>query len=293
MASQENLKQLKDNGYDYIVTGKRPSRIAYEKDFQELPFSIVNGRKGKSPVQIAVKDEAEERIVLCYSEKRSEKEKSILSKAEKKYLQDMENLSKRLDAGRLKSLDTAERALGRIQERHPRVNRYYRAKITKNEGCSHLALERLDKEYNNALQLCGGYYLRCSKRDFSAEEIWKIYMMLTRVETGFRTLKSDLGLRPIYHQKEERCESHIFITILAYHLLQWIEYSLKDRGEYMSWISVKRLLQTHAYTTITCPSKDGKVHHIRTPGTPDSAQSRIYNLLNIDINKLPRPKTTL
>ena len=140
--------------------------------------------------------------------------------SEKKYLQDMEKLSKRLDAGRLKSLDTPARALGRIQERHPRVNRYYRAKITKNEEGSHLTLERLDKEYSNALQLCWGYYLRCSKRDCSAEEIWKIYMMLTRVETGFRTLKSDLGLRPIYHQKEERCESHIFITILAYHLLQ-------------------------------------------------------------------------
>jgi len=293
IASEENLKQLKDSNYDYIVTGKRPLRIAYEKDFQELPFSIVNGREGKAPVQIAVKDEKEERIVLCYSEKRSEKEKGILSKAEEKYLQDIDKLSKRLDKGRLKSRTAAERALGRLMERHPRVNRYYKTEITEKEDLIHLNRERLDEKYNNALQVCGGYYLRCSRKDLSAEEIWKIYMMLTRVETGFRTLKSDLGLRPVYHQKEHRCEGHIFITILAYHLLQWIEHGLRIRGEYMSWASVRRLLQTHAYTTITCPSKDGKVHHIRTPGTPDSAQSKIYDLLNIDVNKLPRPKTIL
>ena len=136
--------------------------------------------------------------------------------------------------------------------------------------------------------LFGTYYLRCSRKGLKADEIWRLYIMLTRVEAGFKTLKSDLGLRPIYHRREDRTDSHLFITILAYHLLNWIEYSLRIQGDHRSWKTIRRILQTHRYTTIVCPTTNGTTLTIRTPGEPDSRQRAIYQALKINYQNLPR-----
>ena len=138
-----------------------------------------------------------------------------------------------------------------------------------------------------------GYYLRSSRKDLDDQTIWKLYITLTRVESGFRALKSDLGLRTIFHQREDRCDSHILVTILAYRILHWIEYTLQTHKITKSWTTIKRLLQTHCYTTIICPSEQGTVYHIRIAGTPDHEQSRLYALFGIDWSKLPRKQVAL
>lgn len=111
------------------------------------------------------------------------------------------------------------------------------------------------------------------------------------MERAFRELKSDLGLRPIYHQKDVRVEGHIFISILAYHLLHAIEYSLRVKGDNRSWRKIKEVLRTHQAITIVLPDKEGKyVHHIRTVTVPEAEQREIYQKLSIDTNRL---KTTM
>ena len=293
LSGEENLQTLRKRGYDYISIGKRPTRIAYEDDFNGAEFREISGRENKEPVSIAFRDEENERIVLCHSEARGEKERAILSTAEKRFLQDTSKLSKRLTKekgkGCLKSEAKANQALGRIRAKHPRVARYYELSITvEKEEKLGLVCKRLDEKYLQADRLCGSYYMRCSRKDLSDEEIWKFYIMLTRVESGFRALKSDLGLRPIFHHREDRCDSHIFITVLAYRMLHWIEYMLKKRGDTRSWTTIRRVLQTHCYTTITCPSEGGDVYHIRAPGVPDVKQTEIYNALGVSWNTLPR-----
>ena len=113
-------------------------------------------------------------------------------------------------------------------------------------------------------------------------------MMLTRVEAGFKALKSNLGLRPIFHHREDRCDSHIFITVLAYRILHWIEYTLRQKGDTRSWTTIRRILQTHSYTTITCPDEGGNIYHIRAPGIPDIHQMEIYDALGVCWKNLPR-----
>lgn len=355
-SGDENLKMLRDKNYAYIAIGKRPTRIAYEEEFNTLTFRKIEGREDKEPVSIAFVDEENERIVLCHSEARGEKEKAILSNAEKKFLDSLQKLSKRLNKkegrGSLKTENTANQALGKIKERHSRIARYYNLSIEvippekkaetapsdpstnltepvaiekerenapslsltdsnqeqKKEAISKkrgrkpktidsvgnkevnlkLMYERIDDAYLKAEGLCGSYYMRCSRKDLDDETIWKLYMTLTRVEAGFRTLKSDLGLRPIFHHREDRCDSHIFITVLAYRILHWIEYSLRQKDDRRSWATIRRVLQTHCYTTITCPSEDGVVHHIRAAGTPERAHMEIYESLRICWKNLPR-----
>ena len=289
MASEENLKLLKSKNYDYLVVGKRPTRVTFEHEFASLPFSVIGGREGKNPVRVAIKEEAGETLVFCKSELREKKEKAIFSHAEERLVKDLEKLKGSIDNKRFKNKVVIERKVGKLLGKHSRASRYYIVDlIEQKNGETSLKWKRKDELYEKDDPLFGTYYLRCSRKGLKADEIWRLYMMLTRVETGFKTLKSDLGLRPIYHQREDRSDSHLFITILAYHLLNWIEYSLRIQGDRRSWKKIRRVLQTHRYTTIVCPTESGKTLTIRTPGEPDSHQRRIYQALKVDYQNLPK-----
>jgi len=287
-ATKANLKMLKEKNFDYITVGKRPSRKSYNEEIKSLSFSTITGRDNKEPVEIAMQDIDDERIVFCKSHKRGLKEEAILSRAEDRFLADLTKLKTSLEAGRLKKKEVVERKIGRLQERHHRVSRYYELSLA--EGT--LNYKRLEEEFELAKSFHGYYHLRSSRKDLSAEEIWKIYIMLTRVESGFRTLKSTLGLRPIFHQREDRSDGHIFITVLAYHLLRWIEQMLSLSDQNISWLTARRILQTHCYTTIVCPLENGKTYRQRTAGTPDNQQKSIYSALKVEWDNLPRYSST-
>jgi hypothetical protein len=90
------------------------------------------------------------------------------------------------------------------------------------------------------------------------QKLWDIYIMLTELEAAFRCLKSELGLRPIYHQTTKRVDSHIFISILAYHVLHMVRYKLKMCGINECWETIRNELRTHTRITSTMTCKDGK-----------------------------------
>lgn len=149
---------------------------------------------------------------------------------------------------------------------------------------------RKDQRYEENAQLFGCYVLRANRDGFSASELWRLYMTLTRAERGFKALKSDLGLRPNYHQIDRRAQGHVFISILAYHLLRFIQYSLEQQGDTRCWCTIKRVLQTHTYATVILPTCQGKVYHLRKAGIPEASHKQIYNLLGIKWDELPVKK---
>ena len=139
----------------------------------------------------------------------------------------------------------------------------------------------------------GSYLLRTNRRDLTEQEIWQLYVMLTRVERAFRNLKSDLGLRPIYHQKERRVDAHIFISVLAYHVLHAIEHTLRQKGDTRSWNTIKQVLQTHQVVTVVLPDADGShVHHVRVATEAEADQGEIYKKLGVDPNAIKRKRVT-
>ena len=107
-------------------------------------------------------------------------------------------------------------------------------------------------------------------------------MTLLKAESGFRMLKGTLGMRPNFHQLEHRVESHIFISVLAYHLLSWVRLHLEKAGDPREWKTVRRLLSTHSLVSTRLPLKDGRIVTVRKPSLPDAEQSRVYQLLGID-----------
>ena len=106
-------------------------------------------------------------------------------------------------------------------------------------------------------------------------------MMLTRAENAFRCMKSPLAERHIFHHLEHRVETHVFLCVLAYHLLVSIEKTLLDKGLHTSWATLRESLKTHQVCTVVLPTDNGAVLRIRRCSTPEENHMTIYNLLDV------------
>ncbi len=211
----------------------------------------------------------------------------MLSKAEQRFLKDANALKARIEKGGLKKSDVIERNIGRLQKKHPRVNRYY----TLTHENTSLTIDRKEDAFEQSTELCGDYVLKTDK-SLEAIEIWELYMTLLKAEAGFQMLKSSLGLRPNFHQLEERVEGHIFVSVLAYHLLSWIRERFEQSDDTRQWNTIRQLLRTHSVVTVRLPKEDGEIITIRKPSQPDAEQERVYQILGIDWRKeFPTTKT--
>ena len=301
IATESNRKLLRDNGFSYLVNNSRPSRLAWREQFCAAGFQTVPGRDQSPAVEVRTEvfethlvhddhttEVVRETLAFCRSAGRREKESAIRSRAEERFLEDLNRLQKRVEGGGLKVREKIERAIGRVLARHPRVARYYTVDLVPGSGHTPtLRRTRNQITWQDAEALDGCYVLRTNAMDLNSEDIWELYMTLARAENGFRMLKGDLGLRPNYHQLEDRVDAHIFITVLAFQLLTYIEHKLARTGDTRTWPTLRRVLQTHCFTTVLLTTIDGALHRLRRPGTPEPEQQRIYRALGLSWQRLP------
>ena len=279
-ASKANIALLKERELGYLINITRSSRAGFAEEFAAGGFEEVPGRDTDAPVEVRSIPDPEDPngvLVLCRSTLRREKELAMISKAEKRFLGDVAALRERIAKGRLKDLAKIERAIGRLQKKHPRVARFF----TLRHEPAELVCTRDDEKIGQAGDLCGNYVLK-TDHSLGATRTWLIYMTLLQAEEGYACLKGSLGLRPNFHHLEKRVEAHVFISVLAYHLLCWVREKLRERGDMRDWKTLRRLLSTHSLVTTRLPLEDGRVLHIRKPSIPDAEQSQVFQKLGID-----------
>ena len=168
-----------------------------------------NPDQEKSQVRIKRRQQGEEVYLLCLSEGREEKDRAIRESHEQRLKKDLGKLQARVEKGQLQEEKKIHQANGRLKERYPRVARYYRMDY----DAEHKTLTwQEDSEKKSIVEkLDGGYVLNTDRQDLTAEEIWRTYILLTRVEAAFRAMKSPLLERPIFHHLEKRTQTHIFL----------------------------------------------------------------------------------
>ena len=127
----------------------------------------------------------------------------------------------------------------------------------------------------------GVYCLRSNELSWDAEQLWRTYMMLTDLEAVFRSLKGELGLRPIFHSKEERSDGHLFISVLAYQFVQTIRQRLQAHGIHESWTVLREVLSVQRRVTATFVQKDGRTLHVRKATRPEPDLLRLYVALGL------------
>jgi len=296
MAFQDNIDEIKDKGYHYIVATRQQERNQYLDEFEKGGFhpllrstSPANPSKKKSSVFIKKIQQGDELLALCISDKRSEKDKAIRESHEKKLITDLKKLVKRIATGRLKKKEKIYEAIGRIKERYPRVARYYR--IEYDSLMKELSYRENAEKKSVAQSLDGSYMLRTDRTDMSDDDIWRTYSLLTRCENAFRNMKSSLCERPIFHQLKKRVQTHIFLCILAYHLLVAIEKTLLDEGIRTSWLTVKDTLKTHQVATVILATTSGEILKIRKGVNAEPEHLEIYKNLSIASEVMKPVKT--
>ena len=280
IATEENLNMLFREGYDYIVVARNKPLESSEIDATEL-VTIKGSDDAK--VEGALFEGLRENILLCKSSKRLAKESAMLSQYQERFEKGLENISASLTKKNgVKRYDKVIERIGRLKEKYSSVGRFYTIDTEQSEGNVTKLTWTFEKKDDAEKRFSGLYFLRTTRKDLSGKSLWSLYTMLTRVEESFRCLKDDLNMRPIFHQKETRTDSHIFITVLAYHLLNYIQVKLRQNGIARRWKTIRALLATHVIITTSMVKKDGGCIHIRSCSEPESFHRRIYEALNIN-----------
>lgn len=227
MVSEEILESLRARPAVYLVGTPRTMLRKCERELLDGSWEEV--QPGVEVQEVFLPDGTEERFLLCRSRDRVEKDRAIVEKMASRLEDGLTKLQTQIRSGRERSRERAERRVGRLQERYRRANRLFKVKITESKDGLEMDLSRnLEAEAWLSLQN-GCYLLRTNVGDLPPAELWRTYIGLTEAEAAFRELKSPLGLRPIYHQKEGRVDAHIFIAFLALCLRRslalWMERS--------------------------------------------------------------------
>jgi transposase len=287
MAFDDNIAELKKRKLHYVVASRQPERDRWLAEFEDTEGftpvvrepSPLNPAQKKTIIEVKARSDDEQTYVLCRSEQRIDKDRAIRTKHEQRLRADVDKLARRIAENKLVKIEKINQAIGRLKERYPRVSRYFR--LSHDQSKNELIVDFDADKHAKAERLDGCYVLKTSRKDLSGDELWRIYVLLTRAENAFRDLKSPLGERPIFHHLERRVEAHIFLCVLAYHLLISIEKTLLDKGVHSSWETVREALKTHQICTVVLPTSDGSCLRIRKAATPDPEVKELYDQLGI------------
>jgi transposase len=292
IASEDNITWLKEHFYPYIVVSRKQHR-----EFDESS-SVVVKKDSECTVraQKVIDEETQETLLYCHSTKREKKDQAISDRFTSRFEEELQKLANGLNKKRcLKKYDKVMVKIGRLRQKYSRVSGQYTISVTKDEKSDNAVnitwkqQARLDTTDTNP----GVYCLRTSQTGWDEATLWNTYTMLTDLEAVFRSLKSELGLRPVYHQIAKRVSGHLFITVLAYHLVHAIQFRLRQAGILSSWSTIRDILSTQFRVTVSMHSKNGNTIHIRKSTRPEPNQQEIYSAL--EVQNLPghQVKTTI
>jgi transposase len=280
IATNDNIEWLIENKFNYLVVSRERNR-----DIDKEKAKIIQSAGGYDILIQRQPGEDENEIKLaCWSEKRAAKDEGINNRFREKFETELKKISEGLHKPRFsKKRDVINQRIGRLKEKNKRVSSHYRLELTFDETKD--TVTSLDWHYEpkeDSKQTDPGVYkLRTSLTDWDDEKLWRTYTMLTDLESVFRSLKSELGMRPVYHQTEDRCDGHLFITVLAYQAVQTVRHKLKESGINESWESLREKLMSQVRITATFKQRDGKTLHVRQASQPEEYLKNIYKKLNI------------
>jgi hypothetical protein len=226
MVSEDNIEFLREGGRRYIVgTPKSMLKKIEQEILKEDWHSIRDGLEVKivpwpksddDDASTSDIDSSPERFILCRSRERSKKEEGITQRFEKKIEESLSRMKARSEK-QARDPMKVEREIGRMLGKNSRAAKLFDVKVTKRDkNAARIEWTKVEATRDWTTLSAGCYLLRTNVADWSDEELWKAYIQLTEAEAAFRIHKSDLSIRPIWHQKEERVLAHIFVCFLAY-----------------------------------------------------------------------------
>ena len=278
IATQDNIDGLVANHYRYVVVSRKRQRQFNEAD----AVRVKDDGELQVQVQRRVNPETKEVELYCHSSQREQKERSIDELFAQRFEAALEKLAAGLHTkGGVKKYDKVLQRLGRLKQKYARAAQYYDIHVEHDEATGKASAMHWQRKTSIEDTHPGVYCLRTNQDAWDEATLWRTYTMLTDLEAVFRSLKSELGLRPVFHHKTDRVSAHLFISVLAYHLVHTIRFQLKACGIHLSWEGLRRELAGQDRVTVVLKRADGKTLHIRKTTRAEPRQQAIYDALGL------------
>ncbi len=280
IAIEDNINWLKKERYHYLVVSRK-----HHREFSEKEAVVV--KKDKDCTVKAYKkinDKTGEVELYCHSTRREDKERAIYNRFSTRFEEALDKLDSGLHKkGCVKKYDKVLVSLGRLKQKYSRAAKNYRITVKKDKKTGNaVQIIKKRKELPNSTDSYPGVYcLRTNQNTWDESTLWRTYTMLTDLEAVFRSLKSELGLRPVFHQKTKRVSGHLFITLLAYHLIHTIRCQLKMKNIHSSWSDLRKQLKGQDRITVSMNCQNSETVHIRKSTRPEPRQQVIYDALGL------------
>jgi transposase len=294
IVSEENLQAIRKRGGQYLVGTPRRQMKQFEQEL--LKDDWLQVRPDVEVKKVAI-PQGEETYILCRTAGRREKEKAIRNRFSARMEEALKRLAKAIEIGRLKDRNKMERRLGRIQASHSQVSDLYELALRDTRDGIRLQWSiKEDRKLWHGLRE-GAYMLRTNLQAGTAEELWSRYMQLTEAEASFRALKSELSIRPLFHQREPRVKAHVLVAFLGYALWVTLKHLLKRRAaivpqpllsgaihaQPLSTMKALSLMSTLQSADIVLPTTDGREIRLRRITEPTAEQKTLLQQLGLTL----------
>ena len=294
IVSEENLAAIRKRGGQYLVGTPRSQMKQFEAELSKNDWTQV---RPEVEVKMVAIPQGEETYILCRTSGRKEKEKAIRNRFSSSMEKALQGLQKTIELGRLKDRHQMERRLGKIQARHPSVNDLYDVSVRETAAGPRLFWHMKEGRKNWREAREGAYLLRTNLQAGTAAELWSKYMQLTEAEASFRALKSELSIRPLFHQKESRVKAHVMVAFLGYALWVTLKHLLKrrapitpkpsvsgvDNAQPLSPMKALALLSTLQSADILLPTTDAGEIRLRRITEPTDEQKSLLQQLRLSL----------
>jgi transposase len=295
MTSEHNLQWLRETGRRYLVGAPKSElrkwarHIADAQDWRQV-------RDGVEAKQCLGPD-GHETFLLVRSVERREKERAMHERFAHRIEDGLTRLGRRVQQAR-RPLDVRglERQLGRLLERNQRAAGRYTIEFVPDSTVA--ATVRLQwttgSEWDDWARWSEGcYVLRTNVNDWTPDELWRTYIQLTEAEAAFRIHKSDLAIRPVWHQRSHRVQAHILVCFLAYVLWKTLQQWQRRAGLGDSPRTILEEFRRIQSTDVVLPTPDGRELRLRCVVRPDAAQAALLDRLGLDLPERLRLRSPL
>jgi len=309
IATEDNLALIQGKGYDYVCVSR--STKAEIKQSQTGKPVIVNDKKNREiTLEKVLTNNDSAYYMKVTSPTKALKERAMKTLFEERFEDGLECIKASLTKkSGVKTYEKVVERIGRLKQKYSSAHKGYKIEIEKQtiavsknnksksaktkEICTALKWEKITKLDTQKQEECGVYFLRTSIKENEETLVWTIYNCIRNIESSFRTLKTDLDLRPVFHKSDEATQAHLHLGLLAYWVVNTARYKLKQSGINWQWREIVRQMNTQKCVTTVVQNTREQWISIRKCSEPNDKVTRIYDALKYKYAPFIRKKSVV
>jgi transposase len=280
IATKDNIAWLVKHGYRYVVVSRERQRH-FDPD---KAVELITASNQTIRLQREINEDATEVRLYCHSQERQAKENAMTKQFAERFEQGLSKLVEGLSKPRSeKRYEKIQQRIGSLKAKSHGVSQHYQIDVaTDADGKKVTGITWRQEPLTGSMWTHPGVYcLRSNEVDWNEETLWRTYIMLTDLEAVFRSMKSELGMHPIYHHKKERAQGHLFITVLAYQAVQMLRQKLAAKQIRSRWHILRETLSTQQRITVTFQQRNGRTLNVRKSTIAEPKLKQLYDALGI------------